>query len=375
MKWSFRLGRIAGIDISVHLTFFLLIFWLVAVSLQEGNTVGATLSNTAFLLVLFGIVLLHELGHALTARRFGVQTRDIILLPIGGLARLERMPREPIQELIVALAGPMVNIVLGGLLFGVAIQISGGVLPAINEHIVGMTFLGKLVLVNAILAGFNLLPAFPMDGGRVLRAFLGLWLSYVTATNIAATVGRLFAIGFFLLGLSGNWVLMLIAVFVWFGAGQEAAANRIRHALNGVPVEQAMATEFHTVRPNDPVAVAVRYLLNGFQHEFPVEENGRLMGVLTRKDLVQALNEMGPATPVHRVMYRDVETAGPKDELQNVIERLQEGPRFTMPVVEDGHLVGLLTLENLNEFLAVRAALSGAPHASCPVRHETHPQV
>lgn len=375
MKWSLRLGRVAGIEVSVHFTFFLLIFWLVAVSLQDGNTLGATAANTVFLLVLFGIVLLHELGHALTARRFGIQTRDIILLPIGGLARLERMPRDPVQELIVAIAGPMVNIVLGGLLFGVAIQISGGVLPAIYYHLGGPTFLGKLILVNAILAGFNLLPAFPMDGGRVLRALLAMVTSYVTATTVAAFVGRVLAVGFFLVGLSGNWVLMLIAVFVWFGAGQEAAASRIRHSLAGIPVEQAMATEFHTLRPDDPVAMAVRYLLSGFQHEFPVEEYGRLVGVLTRRDLVQALNELGPATPVHRVMCRDVETASPRDSLQDIVERLQEGPRFAMPVVEDGRLVGLLTMDNLNEFLAVRAALDTAPQASCPVRHETHTRV
>jgi len=229
MKWSFKLGTLAGIAVYVHATFFILIAWLVMNGWQAGQSPLEILADIGFVLALFGCVVLHELGHALMARRFGIRTRDVTLLPIGGIARLERMPDNPRQELWVALAGPAVNVVIAGVLgfwlvlFGL---LSGGVLSSA----VG-SFTARLMLVNLALVAFNMLPAFPMDGGRVLRALLAQRMRYVDATDLAAKVGRGMAVVFGIAGLFWNPMLVLIALFVWFGAGQEAEMVRRRAAF------------------------------------------------------------------------------------------------------------------------------------------------
>jgi Zn-dependent protease len=220
MSWSWRIGRIAGIDVYVHATFFLLLLWEAVRGYQAHGNPAEAVAGLVFILVLFGIVVLHELGHALAARGYGIRTRDIILLPIGGVARLERMPRDPWQELVVAIAGPAVNVVLAaGIYTGLAL---GRGLSTFGDSLrVGGGFLDRLFWVNVSLAVFNLLPAFPMDGGRVLRAALALRLDYVRATRIAATVGQGMALLFGLLGLLFDPFLVFIAVFIWLGAAVE----------------------------------------------------------------------------------------------------------------------------------------------------------
>jgi len=189
MKWSWKLGEIAGIGIYLHVTFLLLLGWVAVSHYLAGQSIAMMINGVVFLLALFGIVVLHELGHALTARRFGIPTRDITLLPIGGVARLERMPDDPKQELWVALAGPAVNVVLATVLF-IVLRLTSGVAPLSQFNVVGGEFLSKLMWVNVSLALFNMLPAFPMDGGRVLRALLAMRLDYVRATQIAANIGQ-----------------------------------------------------------------------------------------------------------------------------------------------------------------------------------------
>src|SRR5208337_2564787 len=288
MGWSWRIGRIAGIDVYVHPTFLLLVAWVAMTHFLAHGDWTEALSGVIFILALFGIVVLHELGHALTARHYGIRTRDITLLPIGGVARLERMPEDPWQELVVALAGPAVNVVLAaGIYFALAL---GRGVESLDESVrVGGGLLDQLFWVNVSLVAFNVLPAFPMDGGRVLRALLAMRLDYVRATQVAASIGQGMAVLFAFLGLFFNPFLIFIGLFVWLGAAQEARMVQMRSALAGIPVRRAMITEFRTLRPDDTLDQAVEHIRSGFQQDFPVVEDGRLVGVLTRSDLTTAL--------------------------------------------------------------------------------------
>ena len=357
MKWSWRIGRIAGIDLQVHVTFLLLLGWVAISYYTVRRSVTDAVVGVAFILSLFAIVVLHELGHALTARRFGIPTRNITLLPIGGIARLERMPDDPKQELLVALAGPAVNVVLAAILY-VVLQLGAGTASPTDMARAGGSFLNRLLWINVTLAAFNLLPAFPMDGGRVLRALLAMRMDYARATRVAATVGQAMAVIFGFVGLFYNPFLVLIALFVWMGAAAEAATVQMRSTVGVVPVQRAMITDFRTLAPGDPLARAVDYVLAGFQEDFPVVDGGRLAGVLTRADLLRALAKRGTEARVEDVMQRDFETADPRDMLETVMERLQR--RRMLPVLQNGRLVGLLTPANLGELLMIEDALRSA---------------
>ncbi|HEU5262913.1 MAG TPA: site-2 protease family protein [Gemmatimonadales bacterium] len=363
MKWSWRVGRIAGIDLYVHVTFLILVGW-VALSHYLARRSGAdALMGVGFILSLFAIVVLHELGHALTARRFGISTRDITLLPIGGVARLERMPEDPRQELLVALAGPAVNVGLAAILF-LVLELGAGLAPFGEVMRVGGRFLDQLLWVNVSLAAFNLLPAFPMDGGRVLRALLAMRMEHVRATQIAAGIGQAMAVLFGFVGLFTNPFLVFIALFIWLGAAGEASMVQMRSALGGIPVQKAMITDFRALAPQDPLARAVDHVLAGFQQDFPVVEQGRVAGVLTRADLLSALARRGQEARVGEVMRRDIETAEPLEMLEGVLSRLQRRDCHTLPVVHNGQLVGLVTTDNLGELLMVEEALRNARHRS-----------
>jgi Zn-dependent protease len=310
------------------------------------------------MLALFGCVLLHELGHALAARRFGIRTRDITLLPIGGVARLERMPDRPVQELWVALAGPAVNVVIAALLF-VWLVVTRSAVPFGTLGVANGSFAERLMLVNLLLVAFNLIPAFPMDGGRVLRALRAMRIDYARATRIAATVGQRAALVFGVVGLFVNPFLLLIALFVWIGATQESAAVQERSALGGVPVEAAMITDYCTLDDSDPVKRAVEIVLAGSQRDFPVLERGRLVGVLTQRRLLEVLSRQGGSTPVGRAVDETTITVGPKEMLDVALDRMRTAGCPMAPVIVEGRTVGLLTLENVVEYLSFRQALSG----------------
>jgi Zn-dependent protease/predicted transcriptional regulator len=358
MKWSTRIGTFAGIDVYVHTTFLILIAWVAFAHWQTGHSAAAAMEGVAFILALFGCVVLHEFGHALTARRFGIKTRDITLLPIGGLARLERMPDDPRQELWVALAGPAVNVVIAAALF-VLLQVTGALTPLGALSVTSGSFLERLMIVNLFLVGFNMLPAFPMDGGRVLRAVLAIRMDYTRATQLAANIGQGLAFLFGLLGLFFNPFLVFIALFVWIGAGQEAAMTEMKAALGGIPLERAMITDFRTLAPNDSLARAVELLLSGAQQDFPVMEDGAVVGVLTRADLLTALARHEQQSPVADVMRRDFLVADASDMIDVAFQRLQGHECHTIPVIRRGHLIGLLTMDNVGEFLGVQTAIGG----------------
>jgi len=356
VRWSFRLGVFAGIAVHVHATFALLLGWVALTHYLAGRSLAAAAGGVVFILAVFLCVLLHEFGHALAARRYGIPTRDITLLPIGGLARLARMPEDPRQELVVAIAGPAVNVVIAaGLLGGLAA--TSQVRPLEELGLARGSLPERLAVVNVWLVLFNMIPAFPMDGGRVLRALLATRLPYARATQIAASVGQGAALILGFVGLFTNPFLVFIAMLVWIGAGQEAGAVSARTALSGLPVRAAMLTEFHVLSPGDGLARAVDLLLRGSQTEFPVVDGGRVVGILRRNDLVKALGEGGPDTPVAQAMRRDFCTARAGEPLDRLFARLQGGECATVPVLDGERLVGLVTTENVGELLMVREAL------------------
>jgi Zn-dependent protease/CBS domain-containing protein len=359
--WSWKLGRVAGIDVHVHATFLILLAWVGVVHYLEHQRVADAARGIVFILALFAVIVLHELGHALTARHYGIRTRDITLLPIGGLARLERMPDDPRQELLVALAGPAVNLVLA-LALG-AIVTPGPLTAWPDLAWVGSDFLVKLFWVNVSLAAFNLVPAFPMDGGRALRAVLAMRVDYVRATRIAAHVGQALALVFGLVGLFANPFLVVIALFVWMGAVAEANMVQARSALAGIPVSRLMITEFQTLAPTDTLRRASEHVLSGFQHDFPVRDGDRVVGLLTLGDLVKGLAQRGPDGTVAEAMRAPVELTEASELVDDAYQRLQAAGATTAPVLRDRRLVGLLTAENVAEFLMVHSLLPVAKGA------------
>ena len=270
MRWSWKLGKIAGIDLYIHATFLLIVGWVALSHWMQGQTLAATITGVAFVLALFGCVILHELGHALAARRYNIKTRDITLLPIGGLARLERMPEDPKQELWVALAGPAVNVVIAAALF-LWLASTNSLVPVERLSVGAGSFLERLMVVNLFLVVFNMLPAFPMDGGRVVRALLATRLEYTRATSIAASLGQGMALLFGFVGLFINPFLVFIAVFVWIGAAQEASVVQMKTSLGGIPVSRAMVTDFRALDENATLSDAMRAILAGSQQDFPVQ--------------------------------------------------------------------------------------------------------
>jgi stage IV sporulation protein FB len=354
VKWSIGIGRIAGIRIELHVTFVLFVVWLAGVQGMAAGDVNRALAAGALLLLLFGCVLLHELGHALAARRYGIRTRSIVLLPIGGVANLERMPDNPRHEIVVALAGPAVNVVIAGALFGLLVLLRQ---PAL-ELSFGGGLLASLLFVNVVMVLFNLIPAFPMDGGRVLRALLALRLPYVRATRIAATVGQSAAVLFALWSIfNGPPTLLIVALFVFFAAGAEQAAVQARHQLSGLPVRAAMVTQFDVLDAAQPLQLARERLLAGSQQEFPVAEGGTIVGVLGRADLVRGLEAGGPDLPIGRAVARGGDAADPNEPLEAALTRMRERRLGALPVVSGGLLVGLLTIENVSELLLMQDAL------------------
>ncbi|MGP9789978.1 site-2 protease family protein [Roseinatronobacter sp. NSM] len=359
--WSLKIGRFAGIDLFMHATFPLLFVWIGAVYWLQTGTPGGVLFGLSFIAVLFLCVVLHEYGHALTARRYGIGTRYITLLPIGGLATLERMPKDPRQEIVVALMGPAVNIVIAFVLF-LILGISGG--GSMGEDVemtapalMPANFLQSVLFANIFLAVFNMIPAFPMDGGRVLRAALCFRMERLRATQIAAGIGQALALGFGLLGLFGNPILILIAVFIWIGAAAEAGGAEIETQLHHKPVSRAMITQFQVLPRGAPLSRAVDLTLAGTLKDFPVLEHGQLVGVVTQKAILRGLRDHGLDGPIDTIMTKAV-TAAPDSDLAALLETLQHGEDVQLIcILQKGVLVGLVNLENISEYLRIQAAL------------------
>jgi Zn-dependent protease/CBS domain-containing protein len=357
MSWSLNIGRVAGTVVRVHLTFLLFLAWIFAASYAASGAQAAW-QTVVFMVLLFLCVLLHEFGHILTARAFGVATPYVTLLPIGGVAQLERIPEEPWEEFLIAIAGPLVNVVITIVLVyvgGAAMQ--GYEATALdNTHI---SMIDRLAVVNLFLALFNLIPAFPMDGGRVLRAALASKFGYVRATEISASIGQFvaFALGF--IGLMYNPILIFIAIFVYLAASSEAHMVALRAASRGVPVSHAMMTHFETLTPDGRLDGAVQTLLQTGQGEFPVVDGaGKPVGVLDRGALIRALKTLGPDARVADAMSPQIPTIGHRMTLEQAFKLLQEK---TVPAVgvtdAGGKLIGLVTGETIAEMMMLQEAL------------------
>jgi Zn-dependent protease/predicted transcriptional regulator len=355
-RWAWKLGQVLGIGIYVHATFWLLVLWIGLSYLVASGSALAAFSGVALVLCVFGIVVFHELGHALVARSFGIRTRDITLYPIGGVASLERIPERPVQELLVTLAGPAVNVLLGALLF-VVLALGNEPIDANALLLPSGSFLVKLFFINLTIAVFNLIPAFPMDGGRVLRALLALRMDYVRATEVAARIGQALAIVFGLIGVYTNPMLILIALFVWLGAKHESSFAQLRSALAGIPVRRAMVTDFRTLSRGDELGQAADLLIAGSQGDFPVVEAGRPVGLLTRTELSEGLARAGVAAPVGAWMKQDFDVVGEAERVDVVMNRIREQEAAVLVIDEHGLLVGMLTPENLAELMMLARAL------------------
>lgn len=374
MGWSVRIATIKGIEIKVHLTFLLIILWA---AIEGGTRIGGGLRGAFFGVVsttlLFFCVVLHELGHSFQALRYKVKVRDITLLPIGGVAQMESIPEKPSQELAISLAGPAVNFAIVGLLAPLALWILGVQIAAYLgqpayllsdasrralSRVLDGLFYGTdwkalvfyLLSMNVSLGTFNLIPAFPMDGGRVLRALLALRLDYLRATRLAVNVGRGLAV---LLGVAGLMLfqlpLVLIAVFIYVGAGYERHTVEVKKALQGLQVSQAVTRGLRAVTPTTPLGHVLDFTAHGYQSNFPVVEGHQLVGILVREDILTTLRERGPNVPVGQVMRTDFPVVNLSDNLLHVQQLIAKSGVKAVPVVEDGFFRGLITLDKINQ--------------------------
>lgn len=355
MSWSIKLGTVAGSEIRVHLTFFLLLLWIGLAHLEDGT--AAAIEGIAFIIAIFACVTLHELGHALAARRYGIATPDITLLPIGGVARLERMPQNPVAEIVIALAGPAVNVVIAAILI-LILGAQPEVITTDNFEDPSAGFLARLAAVNVFLVVFNMIPAFPMDGGRVFRAVLAIWTGRERATRVAATVGQGVAFLFGFIGLvGGNPLLIFIAIFVFLAANAENSATGMAAMAKGLTVDDAMITSYETLGPQSTLDDAAHALIRTTQHEFPVVDGGgHPRGILTRRAMIAGMGQSGPEGSVLDVM-EEFPAVDARSRLEPAIEPIfQDGAQAVAVTDGNGRLVGYLSRENLSELMMLRMA-------------------
>jgi stage IV sporulation protein FB len=357
MSWSLNIGTIAGTAVRVHVTFLLFLAWIFGAGWVAGGPEVAW-HVLAFLVLLFACVVAHEFGHIFTARAFGVFTPDVTLLPIGGVARLERIPEKPYEEFLVAIAGPLVNVVIAIALIVVAgAQVNIGDLYAVESPDASM--IDRLAAVNLFLAVFNMIPAFPMDGGRVLRALLAVRFGFVRATKIAAFIGQGVAFALGVIGVFSNPMLIFIAIFVYLAASSEAHAVAVRGVSRGLPVSAAMTTHFATLTPATRLDETVQALPGTRQTDFPViDATGKPLGILGRDELMRALEQLGPQARVIDAMTTGVPTIGQRRRLEEAFRLLQESSAPAVAVVDDsGRLVGLVTSETAGQMLTLKKGL------------------
>lgn len=360
MKNALSLPKIAGISVYIHWTFTILIAWIIFTNLRAGLDAVHIGWMLLFVLSLFGCVTLHELGHALAARRYGIKTTDITLYPIGGVARLEKMPEKPVQELVVALAGPLVNVVIMLLLLPVIANYTWPGDEAQQVLVIDQnSFLPMLGIINIWLAVFNLIPAFPMDGGRVLRALLSMRINRVKATQLAATIGQIIAVGFVFAGFYLNPFLIFIGLFIILGARSEAEMVKSQSFLEGLTARDALMTNFQMLDKSQPISDAVRLLLDGEAKNFLVTDNGTVCAVLNRDHIIRGIQESGESAAVQSVADTNLFFTGLNTPLQDVLMEFQKSRQNIILVREREQLAGIIDLDNISELIMVNAARVG----------------
>ena len=357
MRWSLYIGQFRGIKVYIHWTFLILLSFIVVSSYKEGKETAEVAWVIGYVASVFACVTLHEFGHALTAQRYNIVTKDIVLLPIGGMARMKQLPDSASQELVVAVAGPIVNLVIAAVLFGImtstATPIDLKSLTTINRD----TMVQNLFLVNLFLAGFNLLPAFPMDGGRIFRALLSFKMGRARATAIAAHTGQLVAIAFFILGLFFNFWLVFIGVFIFLGAGAEASLEGVRDDLHDHMVKEIARSKFTLLHADDELSVALKCLLDSQEKEFVVTDHDKPVGILTRDEMLSGLSQYGPSVKIRSVMQKDVYLVEGTDSLEKVWQKMIQEKISIAAIMNGGVVASVLNLENISEYLLINKAL------------------
>jgi len=354
MKLSLRLLRVSGIDIRVHVTFVLVLLFG-ALQFSEIHGPHGAWFGAFFMCCLFACVALHELGHSLVAQQLGVRVREIVLLPIGGVARLSGDPKKPMHELLIAVAGPLVNVLLAviGLVvaliaFGPNAVFSPAFMDPAALGVSATALLSGLIMANLVLAVFNMLPALPMDGGRVLRALMTFVIGRARATTVASIIGQLLALTVFAFAVyEGQFVLMLIGALVFVAAGNERKVTRIRVALARLTAGEVTNPDQVVLTPGDSIGVAIDRVLQGSQTYFPVAQGGQLAGVVSRHDIVSAAAARGVSAFVAGAMRRDVARVDASLPLPEVQDLVMESDGRPVAVFSGDDFVGLLTADDL----------------------------
>ncbi|MCB0548346.1 MAG: site-2 protease family protein [Phaeodactylibacter sp.] len=365
MTWSLKIARIAGINVYLHWTFLILLAWIFIANLSAGQSTAEALIGVASILALFACVVLHEFGHALAARRYDIQTQKIVLLPIGGVAMLEKMPENPRHELVVALAGPAVNLAIAGILIAYLL-LSGQELPFhllkdFSQIDLNKDFLSYLLLVNGLLFLFNLAPAFPMDGGRVLRAFLSMRYDRATATNIAAKIGQFLAIALVFMGFMGNIWFIFIGLFIYLGASGEANYEAQRSLLSNLTVKDVLMHQYTPLHAWETIGRAVEILLDGQEKEFIVTEDNQIIGTISRDDIIKGLQALGKEERLKRIVNPDWIRLSTSMNLNEAYEQMSGKKLSICPVYDEyGQLVGVLNQENILEAVMIESARQGS---------------
>jgi Zn-dependent protease len=359
MQHSLTIGRPFGIKISVHWTFLLIIAWVVFLNLQQGANTEQILYSVLFIIAIFICVVIHELSHSLMARRFGIPTRSITLLPIGGLADLKKMPEKPREEFAVSVAGPLSNIVIALLIFLVILATNNmHLFSSYFQAITGRNFFIVLLFANLMLAVFNLLPAFPMDGGRIFRSLMAMYYSREKATYVAMNLGKIFALGLAILGVFVNPFLIFIAIFIFIGAQKEYEQIRYTSVLTGYQVKDIVMHEFTTLKEGDSLRRAVNLLLDTPEQRFVVvDDENEVKGILTRNNIIQGLSEYGDELNVRQVMNMEITAFEPQTTLESAFQTMREQRIAMAPVIENKKLIGIIDMETINEFIMVRSAV------------------
>jgi len=351
MKWTFRLGKIYNIPIKIHALFILLLIFFWYINTRDYGIYNGVLS-TVFVLLIFLFVTLHEFAHGYQAMKYGIKVREIVLLPIGGVAQIENFPEEPLQEIKVAIAGPLLNFFSAGIIFSIFL-FSGKIDYLMDFSITSTNIVKSLFWVNLMLGVFNLIPAFPMDGGRILRAVFALNMPYIKATRLAAGIGKGFAILFGLYGLFANWWLILIAIFIFLGAGSEEHMLKVRNGLEGIMVRQIMTKNVFALRPDDSLKQGLQYIYQGCMDDFLVLSEEKIIGIVARADLMSAIHEFGLNKKIEEIMSTDFEILSPEDKVVDVYAKLSHISAKTLPVAENEKIVGMIGLENIGRYLTI----------------------
>jgi Zn-dependent protease len=363
MKNTLKLGKVLGTKLEIHWTFLLLLAYVGWTAYSAGGSANDILLQIGFIVAVFICVVLHELGHVKAAAYYKIPTDKITLLPIGGVAAIKRMPEKPFEELVVAIAGPLVNVIIALALFLVfpVTEIFESIANANPEEVAGISSLSQLPFylfsANIILFAFNLIPAFPMDGGRILRALLSMKMSRLRATKIAASTGQFLAVGFFIIGLMYNPILALVGVFIFFGARSENFAVKSQQLLKGYEVQDAMSTDYIAVRPDENIKDAIKKMVQGPDIDLLVIDNEEnVLGIATRDKLIDiSKNDNNSKSTIKEIMTKKYKSVSEEIPLSDIYMMLQRKRNKLFPVISGNQLRGVINFEKIQQFIMMRA--------------------